>query len=88
MAGINDHIIRKKYSGKTLKDFSGPKWKFISSHTARRTFVTIFDELGMSHKAIMAITGHKKFDTLKRYLGTSNNFVNEQFKKSASQILL
>jgi len=85
-AGINDFISIKKYSYKTLNNYSGEKWGFISSHSARRTFVTVGDELGIPIKVIMKITGHRDYKTLKRYLGTSKGYVNAQFSNAWSQV--
>ncbi|RNI22053.1 hypothetical protein EFB08_23255 [Rufibacter latericius] len=72
-------MVRKKYSGKELVDVSGLKWGLVTSHTARRTFVTISYELGMPPQAIMKITGHRSMAVFLKYLGISKNFVKEQF---------
>jgi integrase len=88
LAGFNDYIIRKKYRGKELVDLSGLKWQFISSHSARRTFVTISYELGMSPNAIMKITGHKNMATFLKYLGTSKGFVKEEHQKAWANAII
>ena len=47
---------------------NNPKWEFISTHTARRTFVTLSLEKGMRPEVLMTITGHKDNKTMKKYL--------------------
>ena len=44
-----------------------PKWQFVSSHTARRTFCTNAKLKGVPDKLIMQISGHKKLRTLNSY---------------------
>ena len=58
-AKINkDFVIEKTISGKKVKQ-TKPKFKFISSHTARRSFCTnVYDDGVPSHQ-IMVISGHK-----------------------------
>ncbi|MDB4583103.1 hypothetical protein N9164_08120 [Draconibacterium sp.] len=45
-----------------------PKYKLITVHTARKTYITISFELGMDVKTIKSITGHKKDSTFDKYL--------------------
>jgi len=54
----------------TLKDL--PKWKVISSHTARRTFTDRLSESNTSLQRIMAMTGHKSVGVVDRYLQKRN----------------
>lgn len=58
LAGITSHVNNVTYSGKKAICQSGPKHDFISSHTARRSFVTIAKHNNMPNEAIRAITGH------------------------------
>lgn len=45
-----------------------PKYELVSSHTARRTFVTIRAQQGMSFEDIATATGHKSIKTLQGYM--------------------
>lgn len=49
-------------------EHSGPKYKFICSHTARRSFCTNAYNSGMPPHDIMAISGHKKEDVFYKYI--------------------
>ena len=57
-----------KYKGAEQVKFEKPKWEFLSSHCARRTFVTLSLEKGMRAETVMAITGHKSYKTFKKYI--------------------
>ena len=54
------------------------KYELLSTHVARKTFVTIAYQKGVSAETIMKITNHKKHDTLKRYLK-----IGDELKKQA-----
>lgn len=67
IVGINDLVKKTVYRG-TSKDVDiYEKWELISSHTARRTFITLALQRGMTYKAVMKITGIKKIETLMIY---------------------
>ena len=42
-----------------MEEYNLPKYKFVSSHTARRSFCTNAFKAGMPIQDIMAISGHK-----------------------------
>lgn len=66
-AGIVEPVtLIKNQKGKNV-EVSGPKWQFVNSHTARRTFITNAMLSGVSHADIMAVTGIKKIQTLLKY---------------------
>ena len=72
-AGIDTPIILTKYQGATKIEKSEPKYKFLSSHSARRTFVTLSLEKGMRPEVVMSITGHKDYATFKKYIKLTEN---------------
>ncbi|MBR9847320.1 MAG: site-specific integrase [Algicola sp.] len=49
-----------------------PFHKRISTHTARRTFVTILKKKGIADKTIMSMTGHKDIKTFNTYYKVDN----------------
>ncbi|WP_162126060.1 tyrosine-type recombinase/integrase [Flavobacterium phycosphaerae] len=53
-----NHIIRRTEGGKEV-EYEFPKYKLVSSHTARRSFCTNAYKSGMPIQDIMAISGHK-----------------------------
>ena len=70
-AEIDDLTMVEKFSGVNRKVITKPKYAFVSTHTGRRTFITLSHEKGMQIEMIMKITGIKKWETLKKYLKVS-----------------
>lgn len=68
LANINENVLITKYRGLDKVEFFKPKYEFITSHTARRTFVTLSLEKGMRPETVMSITGHKDYKTFKKYI--------------------
>lgn len=46
--------------------------KRISTHTARRAYITIMKKKGIADKTIMSMTGHKDFKTFNTYYKVDN----------------
>ncbi len=82
LAGINDNVVDRRYCGKEAVIRSGPKYQFMTSHTARRTYVTISHQRGMDTKSIMNVTGHEDARTMHRYLGSHKAHTNNQALKA------
>jgi len=66
-AGIADQVRMVRRSGEKEIILEGPKHAFISSHTARRTAITLLLQMGVPAATVMKITGHRKLDTLMKY---------------------
>ena len=75
-AEINTQVLYVDYSGGKAREHSEPKWKLITNHTARKTFITNSIVLGMNTKTIKDITGHKKDSVFNKYVK-----ISEEFKK-------
>ena len=63
-AGIND-VVTVHMRG---KDMTGPKYEFVSSHTARVTMCTILANLGVPALDIMRLAGHTDPAMTARYI--------------------
>jgi integrase len=81
LAGIKEPITIVKYSGKKRIEIAKPKYNFISMHNARKTFVTLSLEKGLSPEFIMEITGHEDYDTMRKYLAISQKAVKNEFNR-------
>jgi integrase len=55
---IENHSLTRTIGGK-VEEFNLPKYKLVSSHTARRSFCTNAFKSGIPIQDIMAISGHK-----------------------------
>lgn len=67
-AKINSPTEQVEYRGSQRTATTLPKHELISSHTGRRTFVTLSLEGGLSWETIMKATGHKDFKSFRRYI--------------------
>jgi len=56
------------------------RYDLVSSHTCRRTFATLANKKGISHKAIMAITGHTSHKVFLEYIRIDDQDVDQEFK--------
>jgi hypothetical protein len=59
-------------------------WEVVSSHTGRRTYVTLSLEQGVSHHHLMLTTGHTKTSTLLKYNKTSRKSVYKEFENKVT----
>lgn len=66
--GLDSPFRQVRISGKTSTEKRGPKWEFLSSHVARKTFVSISLERGMRPEVVMSFTGHTSYKTMKKYI--------------------
>lgn len=71
--GINDDFILTRYRGGKPIEQVLPKHSLITSHTARRTFITVSLEKGMRPQTVMAITGHKTYKEFQKYIKITDN---------------
>lgn len=67
--GIDTPIEQTIFKGGERVTEIVPKYKLVRTHTARRTFVCKAIRLGISPTIIMKFTGHKDYDTMKKYIG-------------------
>jgi len=82
LAGIEESTTIKRWSGKNEIKITKPKYDFIVSHTARRTFITILLQKGVPITTVQKITGHKSVKTLMKYVETSDDAVIEALEKT------
>ena len=66
-AGFDEEVKTTKYMGSKKTVEIKKRWEIITSHTARRTFITIASENLMPDHIIMKITGIQDPKTLQRY---------------------
>lgn len=63
-AGVNEDVLVFK-AGKELR---GPKWKFVSSHTARISLATDLSRRGVRTEDICQLLQHSSIQTTERYI--------------------
>jgi integrase len=80
LAGIDRPTERVQYQGgKRLPSVAVPKYALLTTHTARRTFVTQALKDGMRAEVIRKITGHKDLKSFSRYIEVADRDVEEEF---------
>ena len=82
LAEITQPFTIHWFVGNKKKSLTQPKCKFITSHTARKTFITNSLLLGMEPKAIKKIANIKKDTVLDKYMKVTEAFTDEQMDKA------
>ena len=68
LAGITGEFKKVHYTGSTRKETVKQRWELVTTHTARRTFITVSIHAGLEDSLIMKISGIKNYATLNKYL--------------------
>ncbi|WP_127023594.1 site-specific integrase [Flagellimonas beolgyonensis] len=84
--GIDELICTTRYIGQRRVDQTRPKYELITSHTARKTFVTNSLILGMNERVLKNITGHKDDASFKRYVDIAENFKQREMSNTWDKI--
>lgn len=82
-AGINAPTKIMRYVGAKEIPISKPKYKFIGSHTARKTCVSIllnYYNINVTH--VLEITGHSDLKTLQKYIDRSREARRDAMSKT------
>lgn len=82
LAGVNDRVKITRYRGANRIEEVYSKFELISTHTARRTFITLSLEKGMRPEVVMKITGHRSMKNFMRYVK-----ITDKVKKMAMQTI-
>lgn len=83
---INTPTNITRYIGKKRVDKVVPKYKLITSHTARKTFVTNSLVLGMKEMVVRNITGHKDDASFRRYVEIAEDFKKTEMDNTWNKI--
>ena len=77
LAGIKEIIkINKNVGGKVIQE-EIPKYQLVTTHTARRSFVTNALIAGVSPQLLIKITGHTQESSFQKYVKMSNTLTAE-----------
>lgn len=81
VAKLNEMISIEKFNGSNKVIINKAKFKLLTTHTARRTFVTLALEKGIRAEVVMAMTGHKSFRTFKRYIKITDKVMQTEMNR-------
>jgi integrase len=84
-AGINQRLIKQKMYGNKIVEEVYPKWKLISSHTARRTFITLSLKKGILPEYVMKVSGHKSRKSFEKYIKITRNEAHDAIRNAWGQ---
>lgn len=82
IAGLNANEKVIRFSGVKEIITKNPKYKFMSSHMGRRTFVTIMLEKGVPITIVQKLTQHSDLRTLLKYENHSQNTLINSLKST------
>ncbi|ROI10900.1 integrase [Kaistella haifensis] len=82
---MNTKLIRRY--GKEIKEENIPFHKRVSSHTARRSFITIMLNNGVPTKIIMSITGHTSLPVFTAYYKPDDKARIESMEKAFEKLI-
>jgi len=81
LAGIDEPTTITQYQGSRRIETEKPKYEFMTTHTGRRTFVTLALEAGARPEIVMEITGHKSYATFRKYIKITDRVVTNEMKR-------
>ena len=81
VAEFDDWVEQHRYSGSKKITNKTEKYNLITTHTARRTFVTLALEKGFRPEVVMEMTGHKNYATFKRYIKITSKVKKEEMNR-------
>lgn len=84
LAGIDQEIYIERWAGSKKVRITGKKYEFISTHTGRKTFITIALQF-MPPKLVKDLAGIDSYETLKHYEGKSEDDVIENALNSIQE---
>lgn len=73
LAGIDTPVQTTTFIGTRRIVKTAPKWQYLGSHTARKTFITTALSLGIPVTTVMSMSGHNSFEAMKRYIAVSDD---------------
>ncbi|WP_201978102.1 site-specific integrase [Hymenobacter rubidus] len=82
LAEIDAPTERVRYAGGQRRATTAPKYEFVTTHTARRTFVTLALEAGVRPEVVMRITGHKSLSAFRRYVNVTEDTMLDEFSRA------
>lgn len=85
MIGLTELVKVVQFIGTEVKETYVPKYKILTTHIGRKTFITNSLILGMQERTIRAISGHKSEANFRRYVAFANDYkqkaMNETWNK-------
>jgi site-specific recombinase XerD len=81
LAGFKEEINLVSFRGSDRIEIKYYKYQLLTTHVARKTFVTNAHQKGISTETIMKITNHKNHQTVARYLKIEEKQMHDAMQK-------
>jgi site-specific recombinase XerD len=80
MAGLDAMVTLPVFQGPNRHDLTYPKYELVTTHTAKRTFVSLMVAKGVTIDTIMKVTGNTR-STIERYINLTEDEVQADMLK-------
>ena len=88
LAEVDELVSIEKFNGSKKLTITKQKYHLLTTHTARRTFVTLALEKGIRAEVVMAMTGHKNYKTFKKYIKITDKVMQNEMNRVWSRPIL
>ena len=85
LAGISTPVTKVNYSGKNRIEETLPKYKYLTTHIGRKTFISLLCAENMPDHEIMAMSGHSSSKEMRMYKGVNRKQVVDGMKRVFEQ---
>jgi len=83
LAKVDQDFYIERWAGSKKIRITGKKYEFISTHTGKKSFITILADLGVPVKIISELTGTSIRTIERHYLGNSSTATKSDYLKKA-----
>lgn len=87
-AEITESIRIEQFNGSNRIVTIKKKFELVTTHTARRTFVTLTLEKGIRAEVVMAMTGHRSYRSFQKYVKITDKVMENEMNKAWNTPLL
>lgn len=85
ICGLTEPFRVEQFSGSQRIVTYKQKFELLTTHTARRTFVTLALEKGIRAEVVMAMTGHRNYRSFMRYVKITDKVKEQEMNKAWNQ---
>lgn len=82
LAELNDPVETIRYKGGERVATIRPKHEVLSTHAARRTFITLSLQKKVQPEIVMRVSGHKDMRSFRKYIKHANEYVKDEMSRA------
>ena len=79
LAGIDSQVVTYRWAGNKRVKIEGHKYEFLSTHSGRKSFITLALQAGLPVEYVMTLTGITSYKTIRHYKGQFEDSVIEKY---------